>query len=118
MNQLRTMKEVTLSTYNVIDNLHVPIDIEHAFILNEGNTNLGKTCSTNGTGHFSNASYSRKLDSIVMQRMIRTNRQHRVVGVEEGVGYNVPCLVPMKILFINENAHQLRNGKSWMGLGK
>jgi hypothetical protein len=41
-----------------------------------------------------------------------------VVCVEEGIGYDVPCFVPMKILVINKNAHQLWNGKPWMGLGE
>lgn len=39
-----------------------------------------------------------------------------MVGVEESVRDDLPCLVPRKLFLVNKNAHQLRNGECGVGL--
>lgn len=51
-----------------------------------------------------------------MLNIKRTDRQHGMVGVEEGVCHNLPCLFPCQVLVINKNAHQLGNSQSRVSL--
>ncbi len=37
-------------------------------------------------------------------------RQESVVGVREGVGADIPCLVPAQLLHVHQETHQLRDG--------
>ena len=37
-----------------------------------------------------------------------------MVGVAKGRLNDTPCFVPLERLVINENTHQLRNGKRWV----
>ena len=39
-----------------------------------------------------------------------------VVGEEEHVGDDLPGFVPRNLLLVNENAHELRNGESRVGI--
>ena len=39
-----------------------------------------------------------------------------MVREEERVGHDVPGLIPRKLFIVEEDAHQLRNSKSWVGL--
>lgn len=54
--------------------------------------------------------------SCVQNGMNLAYGKHSVVGVEEDVGDDRPCLFPVEVLFIEEDAHQLGDGESGMGL--
>ena len=47
---------------------------------------------------------------------LQSLRQYSVVGVSKGLGDNVPCLIPIKTLQIDQDALQLDNGQSRMGV--
>lgn len=49
-------------------------------------------------------------------RCLSTHREDGVVGIEERVGDDLPGRIPRKILIVNENPHQFRDGKRGVGL--
>lgn len=79
---------------------------------------LGRMCSINGTGHFSNASYNKgrfiKIASGIQARV--THRQHGMVSEEEYVSDDLPGEIPVEVLFVNEDTHELGNSKGWVCL--
>jgi hypothetical protein len=47
---------------------------------------------------------------------LKTYWEHCVVREEERVGNNRPCRIPRDFFFVDKDAHELDDSKSWMSL--